>query len=45
MPREAELGAPVLEHLICLGKKQMSNRQLPKYTLQNTKMYYIISYH
>jgi hypothetical protein len=41
--REAHLGPPVLVHLICTEKIQMSNCQLPEYTLQNTKMYNIIS--
>ena len=42
-PREADLGVPVLVHLICPGKTHiMSNWQLPEYTLQNTKMYNII---
>jgi hypothetical protein len=35
--READLGIPVLVHLICPGKLQMSNYQIPEYTLQNTK--------
>ena len=43
MPRETHLGAPVLVHLICTEIIQMNNCQLPEYTLQNTKMYNIIS--
>jgi len=43
-PREADLGAPDLVQFICPEKIQMSNCQLPKYTLQNTKMYNITSY-
>jgi hypothetical protein len=44
IPREADLGGPVLVHLICPEKMQMSNCQLPEYTLQNTKIHTIISY-
>jgi hypothetical protein len=43
-PREADLGAPVLVHLICPEKIQMSNCQFPEYTIQNTNIYNIISY-
>ena len=44
MHREVDLGAPVLVHIICPEKIQMSNCQLSEYTLQNTKIYNIISY-